>query len=533
MKRLNFYITWSLVWLLALSCEDQWDKRTGLQTGGAEVSDLSILDYIKAQTEYSEFLELLVSSGMDTLLQKGMQYTVWMPTAESMEGVSKLNDSLIYSFVMNHINVTGIYASAFEPEYSVKLVSGKRVKLRTDKEAVAGYRIADAGIVKSNILCKDGVIHELNSCLQPALNLYEKLEQQPEYGELLKILKRYNRRVFKPELSRQIGVDDWGNLIYDSVFVSENQILLKGDIREEDREFTVFATPDQVLQPCLEKLYRDFQDVNGRAPKHADSLELESWVVKSLVHNDVIKSYGSRENLYSVHNELWKCSKQEVSREYAECSNGLFYEVRKLHFPALLLMKALRNDLNDLVTKQAANGSNSTVDSILKNEITNKGASGSGFAPIAQRPSGVYCTQFRGIAGKKDGKDIVDFDFFIYWESFRVCQRIATGKLDSLASVSVMPGEYLVKGSYSKASQYCQEDIIVYVNGKKIGEITGIKELPNATFHNFTLGTVTIDESAGTAPVEFRFQGVTVTATRTQRLIAPFHIELIPTENNY
>lgn len=532
MRRFNDYIIYCLVGLCIWSCEDQWDKHSGAGADDAVVSGLPVLEYIREQPEYAGFAELLGRTGIDTLLQKGMQYTVWMPAAETLKETDGLSDSLACRWVMNHINITGVYASAFEPEYSVKLLSGKRVKLRTDTEAAAGYRIANAGIVKGNIICKDGVIHELDTCLQPALNLYEKLEQEQEYSELLNILKKFDQRVFKPELSRQTGVDDWGNLIYDSVFVFENSILMEGNITQEDREFTVFATPDQVLLPRLEKLFRDFENVNGRAPKHSDSLFLESWVVRSLIYKEVIKDYGSQENLYSVHNELWKCSKQQVNREYEECSNGLFYNVEQLHFPALLLMKPLRNDVNDLVVKQANAGSNSTMDAMLKYEFSKKG-SGSSSVAISQKPSGVFCNQFRGIAGKEGGKNITEYDFYVYWNSFRVAQRVTTGKLDSLVPVSVMPGEYLVKGSYAKATQYCQEDIIVYINGREAGRITGIKEQTNGKFFDFTLGTIIVDETAGTAPVEIRFQGIPVTATRTQRIIAPFHIELIPTENNY
>lgn len=530
MKKISYYIICALLGVFILSCEDQWDKHIESNVDDKVVSDLSMLAYMKENSEYTEFVTLLERVGVDSLFQKGMQHTLWVPTAESLEHVTGLNDSLARRFVMNHINLNSTYASIFKPEMSVDLMSGKRVKMHLDTEFSTGFRLENAGVKKSNLICKDGVIHELDTCLVPALNLYEKLENDQKYSALLELLKRYEQNVFKPELSTQIGVDDWGNLIYDSVFVLENLILTDGDIRVENQLFTVFATPNDELLPRLEQLYTDFKLINGTEPKRSDSLELEEWVVKSLIYDEVIRDYGVKENLYSVHENLWKCSKQSVHLKYSECSNGLFYEVEQLHFPTVLLMKEMRNNVNDMVVKFT---SNSTMHEYFKHEITNKGTSGSGITAIAKKVSGIDVCQYRGKAGKKGGKTIYDFDFDVYWDSFRKVQRPSTGAFDSLAIASIMPGEYLVKGSYSKVTSYCHEDMIVYINGQEVGQIVGIKGLENGSFDDFTLGTVTIDESVGVAPVEFRFRAVAVATNRDQRMISPFHIELIPTENNY
>lgn len=527
MKKISYYIICVLLGSIALSCEDQWDKRIESEGDSGVVSNLSVLEYIKTSSEYAKFDTLLKRVGVDSLLQQGMQYTVWLPSAESLVDVDALSDSLAKHFVMNHITLTSTFASVFEPEMSVKLVSGKRVRMRADTDSPTGYRLQNAGVKRSNLICKDGVIHELDTCLIPALNLYEKLESD-DYSLLLNWLKRFDRSVFDEENSTHTGYDEWDNPIYDSLFITENEILENGDIRDEDLSFTIFATPDLALETRMEKLISDFTLMNnGVAPTPEEQRGFEDWLVKSLVYNGEIKDYETQDDLYSVHGELWRCSKQTgVNDSYMECSNGLFYEVEALYFPTKLLMQPISNHVNFLIENKKAKPQLTTA-------MTNKGTGGK-IQIVSKKIGGETINQFNVIAGLDDeGNQIYDFAFYLFWDSYQILES-TSGLMDSIAPAPVMPGEYEVIASYVRYSSFAEEDIMVYVNGQKVGEMTGIKDKNQPAKHGpFSIGIVTIPDSQGVNPVEFKFETIPVTDTRITQYLSPYHIELVPTDNNY
>ncbi len=318
----------TLIFLVALTgCQKNWDTHYG-EEEELETSNLNLLDYLKSQPQYSEFVAKLEEYGLAEELSRDQALTVWAVSNDKMAALGSLgaDTKAILSY---HINSLRFDNTKLKEDLRVMTFNGKYLSVRKEGEAV---RVGDAQVVKGNQLCKNGVVHEISQLLTPDQSIYEYLDNLgDDYSIIRDTLLAMNDTVFDPINSIPIGVDPTGNTLYDSVYVITNPIFEQADIRSEFSETTMFLPSNQVIENCFDDLGLLY-DQFGKEFLKEDSLVAFSWIKDAIFYKSLLDDV-SGEDLTSVFGKLWKPSVQKVDPAFKRMSNGRIYEISKLKIP--------------------------------------------------------------------------------------------------------------------------------------------------------------------------------------------------------
>lgn len=324
MKRILYVVL--TVLLLGTACQKNWDTHYSEEQQRA--SPLNLLDYLKSQPQYSEFVSKLEEFGLAEELKRDQSLTVWVVSNEVMATLSNMEEDL--KFILSyHINSLTYDNTKLKSGLRVMTFNGKYLTVERSGEQVM---VGDAQVLYGNQLCRNGVVHEIDQILTPDKSIYEYIEDLgDDYSLIRDTILAMNDTIFDLANSIPVGVDPTGNTVYDSVFVITNPIFERTDFRSEFANVTMFMPSNQVLANCfddLAKLYDQF----GKEFLRADSLKAYAWIKEAIFYNEVIES-SFEGDIVSAFGKLWKPSVQLIDRDYKRMSNGRIYDITKLKIP--------------------------------------------------------------------------------------------------------------------------------------------------------------------------------------------------------
>ena len=227
---------------LLVACQDKWENYYKEdQTEGEEIVALeaNLLEYLKEQPEYSEFVKLLEETGIADELTRNQILTVWAPVDETFPSaeVAAMSMEDKISLCQNHINYIALYNTKLENGKLIKTLAGKNLLIKEVAEDL--FSIDGIELEGNEQACSNGVVHKVKEWLIPRLSVYDYLLRAgDDYSVFRDSVLFYSDTVFKPSQSFVMGTDSMGNTVYDSVFVIENSFLDQGDIRDEDEDYT-------------------------------------------------------------------------------------------------------------------------------------------------------------------------------------------------------------------------------------------------------------------------------------------------------
>lgn len=262
---------------LLIACQDKWeDYYKESQTEGGEIVALEadLLEYLKEQPEYSEFVKLLEETGIADELTRNQILTVWAPVNETFPSaeVTAMSMEDKISLCQNHINYIALYNTKLENDKLIKTLAGKNLLIKEVSEDL--FSIDGVELEGNEQACSNGVVHKVKEWLIPRLSVYDYLLRAgDDYSVFRDSVLFYSDTVFKPSQSFVMGIDSMGNTIYDSVFVIENSFLDKGDIRDEDEDYTLFMPSNRVLETMYQEM-GDYFAGQGEMFSTADSSKI-------------------------------------------------------------------------------------------------------------------------------------------------------------------------------------------------------------------------------------------------------------------
>lgn len=328
---------------LLIACQDKWeDYYKEHQTGGEEIVALeaNLLEYLKEQPEYSEFVKLLEETGIADELTRNQILTVWAPVNETFPSaeVTAMSMEDKISLCQNHINYIALYNTKLENDKLIKTLAGKNLLIKEVSEDL--FSIDGVELEGNEQACSNGVVHKVKEWLIPRLSIYDYLLRAgDDYSVFRDSVLFYSDTVFKPSQSFVMGIDSMGNTIYDSVFVIENSFLDKGDIRDEDEDYTLFMPSNRVLETMYQEM-GDYFAGQGEMFSTADSSKFMNWIMKSVIFEGRVNNYTG--TLKSVYGNEWRTEYQLIDPTPQECSNGLVYRIEKIHIPKFLYLKSIQ-----------------------------------------------------------------------------------------------------------------------------------------------------------------------------------------------
>ena len=349
MKNKLIYIL--LLVTFSVGCEKTWDDHYGYEDdpriAAASLTAWEALNIMSGYNDdkYSKFITLLERVGYDKVLNSNRMLTVWAPIDEYipdevMQYADSTSDSiLIQRFVKNHLNSLPLFKTKIVVRDQINTLAGKSLEI--DWQYINGYQkfyIDNNYISIFDIACTNGVIHQINGVLPPLQNVGEYLD---EAGKEYKIFRdSMNGRVekkFSPELSFPIGVNDFGQTIYDSSFIYKNSLLRGLQLHDEEDIRTLCLPSDIVIHNALVEIKQYMSDIN-RPFTAVDTATCLQWIMEASILYGKVDDYSHSASYFSAYGAEIRPAMQLVKSDYQECSNGNVYIYENLYIPRSIFM---------------------------------------------------------------------------------------------------------------------------------------------------------------------------------------------------
>lgn len=128
----------------------------------------------------STFTSLAEMSGIDFRLEFGEPVTAFIPTNEAFEQmpleqynalIDPNNRALLRSFLQRHILPNKVYAMQFNSTQAVETAAEEEITVTTGMSGNVIY-VGGAQIIKSDIEASNGIIHIVNSIVEPTRDVF-------------------------------------------------------------------------------------------------------------------------------------------------------------------------------------------------------------------------------------------------------------------------------------------------------------------------------------------------------------------------
>ncbi|WP_157257575.1 fasciclin domain-containing protein [Dysgonomonas macrotermitis] len=220
-----------------MSCsENEWDDHVG-GSDGAIKADL--LQQIKSNPDLTIFARAIEKTGYNLLLEQASNFTVFAPQNSAWSGIDTNNIESLKKIVSyqiaygKNISTDAVFMS------KLKMVNTKYVRFNSSSQTLEGAKIISADKVAGN-----GVIHIVDKPFELKDNVFDYILSNFKNTELVKHLESMNTKVMDEERSVQTGVNDLGQLEYDTIWVDVNPFLTEYPINNEDSLVTFILLED-------------------------------------------------------------------------------------------------------------------------------------------------------------------------------------------------------------------------------------------------------------------------------------------------
>lgn len=235
--------------MMLAGCNDGWDDHYSA-TPDSEYAGMSVYEVIDNEPELSTFKQMIDLAGYADLLKSSQTFTLWAPVNDAFAGVELIsradadNDEyMAYArrTVLNHLARYNV-SSATVADNGVRMYNGKRLHF-------AGNTFGGVELVKSDLVCGNGVLHLMKDVIPYAYNIREYIDINKNTSRLSEFIGRFDEELFDVANSTPLDVNENGETIYDSVMVAYNRLLEHrplgiGYIADEDSTYTMIVPTD-------------------------------------------------------------------------------------------------------------------------------------------------------------------------------------------------------------------------------------------------------------------------------------------------
>lgn len=332
MKRMNYKITY-LVILLALilsACDNDWDTHYG--EGTAQESELNLLEFIGSQPDLSIFYQMLQISNYDLVIKDAQAYTVWAPSNTALQDVDLADKQLVTEIVSNHIARFSISTSGvkYVPVYMLSL------KFVSFEASNSGYSFGRNELVQSNLRAKNGLVHVISDYVPYIDNIWEFIGSADGLDSLRSYMYAQGGDVFDAASSTEIGINDDGKPIYDSIFISANNLLIElGALDTEDSVYTVLLPNNTAWNDAYERISPSFKTrlLDGGNPTQI--LNTKHAIIQDIIFRGRLTNPGDMDSLISTSNNVFHSPAYLFENVIQnDVSNGIAFVTNHLQFKA-------------------------------------------------------------------------------------------------------------------------------------------------------------------------------------------------------
>ena len=314
-----------------------------------KIVDMSSEAYLQSRGDLSQMSQLFKSQGIyDELQQKGQLSTLLVVTNDHY---TQPDAEKIDYITRSHVSDISISPANLENGTRLMMWHGKYVNVSIDSLGLEGniidHVLFNNGAVQEVIKTATGYIYIISDMIVTPTSLKDYIDQLPdEYSIFREMVQASGGKEFDRANSKAIGINDQGNTVYDSVFIYTNTFFdnVGFDMNSESLTATMLLFSNDVINAALNDAHQRLEAWELERP---DSI-IKQWILKTAFFN---KRYSGAEiqtteqqDLKSIYSTQWRTNIQKVDAENPiELSNGIAYNVTKLHIPTNVLIYRLKD----------------------------------------------------------------------------------------------------------------------------------------------------------------------------------------------
>ena len=375
MKRNKFIylLAFSAVMLLG-ACSELSDKdyfkniETTVNSDELVVVDMSSEEYLSKEPEYSSINELFKSHGIFTALEQKNQLSTMLVVENSDFQAPAGKEAEIDNAVKAHVSDIAVSPANLKTEGNnmrIMMWHGKYINVDLDDAArnegkIAGHIMFGTSAVKKVVKTNSGYIYVLSSLLNIPKSIYYYITNLDDnYSILRDSILASGTKEFDKKNSKPIGVNDEGNTVYDSVFIYKNTHFLEKnfDLSSESLTATLLLTSNAVVEEAIADAKVRLQkwglwDEWNAERQYNFEYTMRHWIMdaaffdKKLTPETLQSKDEENDMLTSIFSKYWKTSVQQINPTPIELSNGIAYQVTRLHIPNNVLIWRLKEDFS-------------------------------------------------------------------------------------------------------------------------------------------------------------------------------------------
>lgn len=316
-----WYLGIALLMVQLVACDDEWDKH--YNDISTEKIDMNIPEYIKSQTDWSIFYQMLEKTGYDTILNASLTYTVWVPVNSALENVDLNDEELVLNIVEGHI-------ARFTT--STSGISSERIYMMSEKyntfyESGSDFKLVDATILTRDAIVNNGAVHSIDEYVPYISSIWEYLGITAGIDSLGKFAYAQDFYEFDPINSVKIGEDDDGQPFYDTAFNYSNKVIsLMGKLDDEDSLYTVILPKNSAWIAGYKKLKKLFVISQEEGGEKMQDYVTGLAILKHLTFEGLLTNPEAADSLRATSGKFMKDPARLFSyTEKVSLSNGNAY----------------------------------------------------------------------------------------------------------------------------------------------------------------------------------------------------------------
>ncbi len=286
--------------LLMTDCDDTWDEHYNQEN--FDIADYTLTEAIEQENQVSTFYKMLELAGYDDILNYPQSFTVWAPVNDALSGIDLTDSSAVAALVKNHITRGKISTSNLS-DLSIRMLNGKNIDFESNGTE---YTFGDQTLTSSDGVASNGILHVINGYVPIENNLWEFIEEHDNLDSLYSYLYGLSSYVFDASSSTELGVDDDGQVLYDSVFTSSNPVFEElGYLDNEDSTYTVIMPDNDAWTEAYDRIvdYFNFPENAGSSERQREKTEYT--LIQDMIFKGKIEDPSSQASMVSTYGNIF------------------------------------------------------------------------------------------------------------------------------------------------------------------------------------------------------------------------------------
>ncbi len=270
---------------VGVSCSD-WDNHydeAAVTSTTAEVYNGDIVSYLRSNSDLSHISQLFEQAGAYEVTSPDKQYTFVVCENSILDG-EYFTDPV--PFANNSISDIAVTPSELRDGFGINNRAGKTIWVYGEGSSLKIDNFSIKRVVKAN----NGYVYIIDGVLPVRLSVYEHLKQLgDDYSDFKALVAKYEQRVFDREHSAATGVNQAGEVVYDTVWVTRNTLMDRytdsgveqWNMRDENYVTTMFIPNNEQVETAIRSALDSIPSWLNREAIEADREKFEEWIVRA------------------------------------------------------------------------------------------------------------------------------------------------------------------------------------------------------------------------------------------------------------